>query len=195
MQTRATLPLVRTARPADATALVALAQALLAHEYALNAAPYVVHPWAASVQELDKQLRQPETRFFVAETENQLVGYLKVVLHGRAFTRAELGWRRWSKKLLSDFGKRAFEVLLRRPRANVTVTGGYIAGAFVLPAWRRSHLGHALVAAAENWLRQNGMPTSELHVLYANPGAREFWASLGYEPLALGLRKKLNRED
>ena len=183
-------PIIREAQSADAEALAQLARALLAHERTLPPA-YDLHPWAASADETRKQLGQPDTRFFVAELGDQLVGYLKVVLHGRAFTRAELSWRQWSKKLLTDGGKRAFDALLRRPRANAIPLGGYIAGAFVLPEWRGAHVGRSLVAATEEWLRQLGMPASELHVLYANESAREFWASLGYEPLALGLRKKL----
>lgn len=182
---------IRLAEAADAPALARLARALLAHERALHAA-YDLHPWAASEAELLKQLRQPNTRFFVAEQGETLVGYLKVVLHGAAFTRAETGWRQWSQTVFTRWARRVFDALLQRPRANVTPQGGYIAGAFVLPEWRRSHTGHALVAAAESWLREKGMATSELHVLYANESAREFWASLGYEPLVLGLRKKLN---
>lgn len=184
-------PIVRVARATDAAALATLARALLEHEQSLQLASHTLTPWAASTDELHKQLQLTTTRFFVAESGQQLVGYLKVVLHGRQFTRAELGWRQWWRARLEQAARAAFEQALRRPRANTTMLGGYIAGAYVLPAWRGSHIGHALVSAAENWLRAHGMPTSELHVLYANTSAREFWASLGYEPLALGLRKKL----
>ena len=184
-------PRIRFAQAADAAALAQLARALLAHERSFNSS-YDLHPWAASEAELLKQLRQPDTRFFVAEQGDALVGYLKVVLHGAAFTRAETGWRQWSQTVFICWAKRVVDALLQRPRANAAPQGGYIAGAFVLPEWRRTHTGHALVAAAENWLREKGMATSELHVLYANEAARAFWASLGYEPLALGLRKKLD---
>ncbi|NOT58655.1 MAG: hypothetical protein HOP19_00345, partial [Acidobacteria bacterium] len=78
-------PHVRAAQPADAAALAQLARALLEHEHALNAA-YELHPWAAHADELHKQLRLPDTRFFVAEQGETLVGYLKVVLHGHTFT-------------------------------------------------------------------------------------------------------------
>jgi ribosomal protein S18 acetylase RimI-like enzyme len=184
-------PIVRVARAADADSLAVLARALLEHEHTLSLTTQSLHPWAASPDELRKQLQLATTRFFVAETETQLVGYLKVVLHGRQFTRAELGWRPWLRQVLQLWAKAAFDKALRRPRANITPLGGYIAGAYVLPTWRRSHVGQSLVSAAENWLREHGMPTSELHVLYANESARAFWANLGYEPLALGLRKKL----
>ncbi len=189
---------IRFADAADAAALAQLARALLAHERALNAT-YDLHPWAANETELHKQLRQPDTRFFVAEQRAEqgdvLVGYLKVVLHNATFTRAEMGWRHWGQTVFIHWAKSVIDASLQRPRANATPQGGYIAGAFVLPEWRRSHTGHALVAAAENWLREKGMATSELHVLYANESAREFWASLGYEPLALGLRKKLSPQN
>jgi ribosomal protein S18 acetylase RimI-like enzyme len=184
-------PSVRIARVADADSLSVLARTLLEHEHALSLTTQSLHPWAASPDELRKQLQLATTHFFVAETETQLVGYLKVVLHGRQCTRAELGWRRWLSQVLQLWAKAAFDKALRRPRANTAPLGGYIAGAYVLPAWRRSHVGQALVRAAENWLREHDMPTSELHVLYANESARAFWASMGYEPLSLGLRKKL----
>ena len=183
-------PYIRTAQPADANALSRLARALLEHEHELNTA-YDLQAWAGSADELRKQLGQPDTRFFVAEQGETLVGYLKVVLHGHEFTRAELGWKRWCLGLMTNQAKQVFQMLLRRPRPNAVPVGGYIAGAFVLPEWRRSHVGHALVAAAENWLRQCGMEVSELHVLYVNEQAREFWTNLGYEPLTLGLRKNL----
>jgi ribosomal protein S18 acetylase RimI-like enzyme len=103
-----------------------------------------------------------------------------------------MNWRQHIKAWLIKQGKFWFDKTFQRPRANAEHLGGYIAGAYVLPEWRRSHIGRALVTAAENWLREIGMPTSELHVLFENESAREFWTSLGYEPLALSLRKKLN---
>ena len=80
---------------------------------------------------------------------------------------------------------------LRRPRPNVEAAGGYIAGAFVRQDARRANAGRMLVAAAEDWLRTQGITNSELHVLYFNEGARRFWEEIGYEPLTLGMRKKL----
>ena len=85
----------------------------------------------------------------------------------------------------------AINWLLRRPRPNVEATGGYIAGAFVHPDARRLKIGRMLVAAAEEWLRVQGVTSAELHVLHVNEGAKQFWEEVGYEPLTLGMRKKL----
>ena len=48
-----------------------------------------------------------------------------------------------------------------------------------------------LVAAAEEWLRAQGITSAELHVLHVNDGAKQFWEEVGYKPLTLGMRKKL----
>jgi GNAT superfamily N-acetyltransferase len=56
---------------------------------------------------------------------------------------------------------------------------------------RRSNVGRLLVEAAEAWLHHKGIDTSELHVLCANEEAVRFWKDVGYEPLAIGMRKKL----
>ena len=49
----------------------------------------------------------------------------------------------------------------------------------------------ALAEAAETWFSEQGLKNSELHVLFNNEAARQMWEELGYEPLALGMRKKL----
>jgi GNAT superfamily N-acetyltransferase len=189
-----TSPLVRPARSHDAAGLAALAGELLRHEQSLNEQMGELAPWAATPDELRKQLQQPNTGFFVAEYEGELVGYLKAVVYGGSYARHELGWRLWLQMRLEEWARDFLLRLLDRPRPNVEAVGGYIAGAFVKPELRRSHIGHALVQAAESWLREQGMQTSELHVLYGNAGARQFWESLGYEPLLMGMRKSLTKE-
>lgn len=148
-------------------------------------------PWAASAEEIRKQLLRPGARFFVAEKDGKIVGYIKVVVHGRRLTREEIGIRRWLLDSIERLARRIFNLLLRRPRQNVEAVGGYIAGAFVSSEARRARVGRLLVSAAEDWLRSQGIPTSELHVLFANQSARRFWEEIGYEPLAMGMRKKL----
>ena len=54
-----------------------------------------------------------------------------------------------------------------------------------------SRMEVALVTAAEEWFRAQGLAISELHVLYANESGRQFWEEAGYQPLAMGMRKKL----
>lgn len=187
------LPLVRAARLADAPALARLTRDLLQFERELNQQMGALTPWAATPSELRKQLRQPHIKFFLAEREGELLGYLKVVAYGCSLSPTQLGWRTWIKEKCINLARQAFDWLLRRPRPNVAMTGGYIAGAFVKPQARRSHLGQALVNAAEHWLQQQGLPHSELQVLYTNTTARQFWESLGYEPLVLGMRKRLRQ--
>jgi len=183
--------LIRAARAEDAGALASLARQLLEYEKSLNAAMGELTVWAASAEEVRKQIRRPGNQFFVAEKAGDVVGYIKVVVHGQHLTLDELGPARWLVDRVEQVGRAAFNRLLGRPRPNVETVGGYIAGAFVHPGARRLKIGRMLVAAAEDWLRAQGVTSAELHVLHVNETARQFWEEVGYEPLTLGMRKKL----
>jgi GNAT superfamily N-acetyltransferase len=187
---------VRVATPGDARSLAVLSRQLLEYERSLNEAAGELTPWAASQQEIRKQILHPATRFFIAECngpdgQREIVGYLKASLYGLLPARSEVGTRRWLQDVIERALRRAYHVLMRRPRPSVRLTGGYIAGAFVRPDVRRNGVGQTLIAAAEEWFRAHGAAASELHVLYANDAARRFWEEAGYEPLAMGMRKKL----
>lgn len=184
---------IRTARSEDADALASLARQLLLYEKSLNETMGDLTAWAANADELRKQILRPANQFFVAEKDSQVIGYIKVIIHGQQLTLAELGLMRWMIDRVEEMARSVLTLALRRPRPNVEAVGGYIAGAFVHPDARRANTGRMLVAAAENWLRAQGIATSELHVLYSNEGARRFWEEIGYEPLTLGMRKNLTR--
>ena len=183
--------LVRAALPSDAATLATLARQLLVYEQALNGAMGELTPWAASVDEMRKQILQPQQRFFIAERNGELLGYVKAVIHGQELQPSEIGLARWCKAALDRTARWAFNRIMRRPRPNLKLTGGYIAGAFVREDARRLKIGRALVEAAEGWFRAQGLTTSDLHVLYANESGRQFWEEAGYQPMAMGMRKKL----
>lgn len=182
---------IRAARLDDAESLASLSRQLLVYEKSLNETMGDLTSWAASVVELRKQLLRPNNQFFVADKNGETIGYLKLVIHGLEASRTEIGTARWLIDRMERLARRVFNFLLRRPRPNVDTVGGYIAGVFVHPDARRENIGRALVAAAESWLRTQGIASAELHVLYVNQGARRFWEEIGYEPLTLGMRKKL----
>ncbi len=183
--------LIRAARLDDAESLATLSRQLLVYEKSLNETMGDLTDWAASGSELRKQLLRPGNRFFVAERNAEMVGYLKLAIHGRHPLRSEIGTVRWLADRMERLARGIFNFLLRRPRPNVEAVGGYIAGVFVQHDARREKIGQSLVAAAENWLQAQGINSAELHVLYVNEGARRFWEEVGYEPLTLGMRKKL----
>jgi len=185
--------LIRNARPEDAGALASLARQLLEYEKSLNETMGDLTAWAASADEVRKQILRPDNCFFVAEKDGEAIGYIKVVVHGQQLSRYELGTRRWLMDRIEQMARDAINFLLRRPRPNVEAAGGYIAGAFVHPGARRLKIGQMLVATAEDWLRAQGIASAELHVLHVNETAREFWKEMGYEPLTLGMRKKLDK--
>jgi ribosomal protein S18 acetylase RimI-like enzyme len=191
--TKETTPpfLIRSATLDDAAALASLTRELLIYERELSQTTNEVNPWAASIDELQKQLRAPNTHFFVAEQQQQVVGYIRAVIVGRQLPREELGWLRWLKDGIERVARWGFVFVMRRPRPAMQVESGYIAGTFVAAQARRSGIGGALAQAAENWFSEQGLKNSELHVLFHNEAARQMWEELGYEPLALGMRKKL----
>lgn len=183
--------IIRSATLDDAAALAALTRELLIYERELSQTTNEVNPWAASIDELHKQLRAPSTHFFVAEQQQKIVGYIRAVIVGRQLPREEIGWLRWLKDVIERVARWGFVFVMRRPRPVMQVESGYIAGTFVTAQVRRLGIGSALAQAAENWFSEQGLKNSELHVLFHNESARRMWEELGYEPLALGMRKKL----
>jgi len=183
-------PAIRIARLEDAETLSHLSRQLLLYEKSLNETMGELTAWAASVVEMRKQILRPANKFFVAEKQGQVVGYLKLTLYGLNPTRNELGTLRWLMDRMERVARNSFNLLFGRPRPNVETAGGYIAGIFVHAEARKTNVGRLLVTAAENWLRSNGINSAELHVLYVNEDARRFWESMGYAPLTLGMRKK-----
>lgn len=185
---------IRAACTDDAEALALLARQLLEYEKSLNESMGELTGWAASADEVRKQIRRPGNQFFVAEKDGSVVGYIKVVIYGQQLTQNELGIMRWLMDRTEQTARLAINLLLRRPRPNVEAAGGYIAGAYVHPDVRRLKIGQRLVIAAEQWLRAQGIASAELHVLHINETARKFWEEAGYEPLTLGMVKKLKAE-
>lgn len=182
---------VRVASFSDAEALAVLSHEFLSYERSLNEFPGTLQPWAASPEELRKQLRHPDIRFFVAERGDEIVGYLKAVIYGRKATHQTLPMLPWIRSLIERAARRIYDRLTQRPRPNASLTAGYIAGAYVVPAMRHTGIGRQLIEAAEEWFYREGLPVSELHVLWNNEAARQFWQQAGYEPLVMGMRKKL----
>lgn len=182
---------VRPASRADAQAIASLAHQLLIYENSLDRSMGELTSWASSPAEILKQMRQPGLRFFVAERDGEIIGYIKVMVVGVRLSRTEIGFRRWAVAIIDQAARDIFNLILRRPRKNVEQFGGYIAGLYIHPGARRSGAGAQLVDTVETWLRKQGIPTCDLHVLFANESARRFWEARGYLPLAVGLRKPL----
>jgi GNAT superfamily N-acetyltransferase len=182
---------VRAATLDDTIALAGFTREMLVYEQKLSGMTNELYPWAASVEEIEKQMRASNTRFFVAECGQRIVGFIRPIVFGRKLQRNEIGWRRWIEDLVERAIRQSFIFLMRRPRAAMQVQSGYIAGTFVAVDARGLGIGKALVAAAEEWFRLQGLKKSELHVLFNNEVARHMWKELGYEPLALRMQKKL----
>src|SRR5262245_45625752 len=115
--------IIRPATGADAAHLSSLAHRLLLYEQSLNEGMGDLPRWAASPQELRKQWRSPNVRFFVAEKNGpagaEIIGYLKIVIHGRRQERAELGVTRWFLDVIKHSARRIFNFILHRSRLNI----------------------------------------------------------------------------
>jgi GNAT superfamily N-acetyltransferase len=69
---------------------------------------------------------------------------------------------------------------------------GLIGHIFVDEKCRRDGIGRELVKKLENWLNMKRVHSIELQVIGGNPGAAEFWKSIGYELELLQFRKIIN---
>jgi ribosomal protein S18 acetylase RimI-like enzyme len=183
---------IRAAVLDDAPAIAALAQGLLAHEQAYNAGSAEFTPWVSEIIDVQKQILRLDICFFVAEKWGEIAGYIKVQSFGAPPPRRETGALERMMAFTERAARAALDFATRSPRpAEEETSGGYIAGLFVRLESRRSNIGRLLVRAAEDWLTEQGIETSELHVLCANEEAISFWKDVGYQPLSLGMRKKL----
>ena len=71
---------------------------------------------------------------------------------------------------------------------------GLVTNLYVVPERRREGVGTALLAAAENRLREQGVETAALDVLAANEAARRFYRAAGYSPHRMELEKPLESD-
>ncbi len=186
---------VRSATATDIAAIAALTQELLQYETALSRTTNTINSWAATEAEVRKQFFLSNTKFFIAETEGKIVAYLKAIIIGKELQSSQLSLSRKLRSKIEKISKRVFIFLLRLPRPAIQVQTGIISGVFVLPEARGRGVGKALAETAEAWFAENGLLTSELQVLHGNEVAQHLWEELGYEPLALGMRKKLGKAD
>ena len=169
-----------------------MTRVLFEYERVLAEPASELKPSATSHEELREQLQHPDIQFFLAEQqlgqERQIVGYLKAVVIGKQ-PRNENGGS--INSLLEGLSRWFHRSVFRQPRPAPQLEMGYIAGLFVHPDLRRLGIGRKLTAAAEDWFRQQGIKTCELHVLESNETGRKFWEETGYAPVSLGMRKKL----
>ena len=74
---------------------------------------------------------------------------------------------------------------------DTVIPRGHIAGVGVAEAARGSGVGSLLVAAAEAWCRDRGLPEVTLHCYLGNEGAHRLYQRLGYEDEWYRMRKGL----
>ncbi len=108
------------------------------------------------------QLRARTSKYFVAEKDGQLVGFVAVDA------------MRMDRKLSY--------------KNNII---GHIKDIYVLPDVGRTGIGTKLLAKAENWAKENGVSIIECNVIANNEPAQNFWNDSQYEVLGKIYCKKL----
>jgi ribosomal protein S18 acetylase RimI-like enzyme len=133
---------------------------------------------------LVRRIQSPESRIFVAERDQCLVGYITVRIVGQRPQSAIGGWRsrvrRWfsSRKATpkSPFESRRF---------------GFIEDWYVLPQLQRQGIGTRLWQAGLDWFRGHAIRDVEATILHGNEPARQLFQRLGFEPIRELFRKQL----
>lgn len=69
---------------------------------------------------------------------------------------------------------------------------GSVGELVVAPSFRKQGVGRALMAAAEDWVRQRGLTRVSLETGSANAGARNAYTRLGYVDEQVTLTKALD---
>jgi GNAT superfamily N-acetyltransferase len=100
----------------------------------------------------------------IAETENQLVGFVVAVLEEVPPIQA-------------------METSVRRP--------GRVAELYVIPTHRSRGIGGRLLHAAEDWFRHQGCDSVRIEVFAPNHGARGFYERHGYTDWLVSTQKML----
>jgi GNAT superfamily N-acetyltransferase len=186
----------RAATEADAEQVAALIDALINFENSLGTSSGRRNPWAADAAEVRKQMRLPNVRFFVAEAHDaggpaRVVGYQKAVALGLDLKSAQAGLTGRLKSFVERVARRAYTVLLGRPRPTRQLVTGLLSGAYVVPEARRRGISTRLMAMAEEWLRAQGIETCETQVQHNNEAELQILKKTGYSPKYVGLVKRL----
>lgn len=89
----------------------------------------------------------------------------------------------------ADAGAIAGVISVRAARHFTGERDGYIGELAVARRAARRGIGRALVAAADGWARDRGLANLTLHTGAFNPGARAFYAALGFAEEELRLTR------
>ncbi|RJX28866.1 MAG: GNAT family N-acetyltransferase [Dethiobacter sp.] len=68
---------------------------------------------------------------------------------------------------------------------------GYIAGAYVMPSYRRKGILRHLEKMIQDFFKELGLKYAELHVLSLNNAGKTSWESMGYATFREQMRKRL----
>lgn len=80
----------------------------------------------------------------------------------------------------------------RSDRYEVDCIRGLVENLYVVPEYRRSGIGSALLSAAESRLRERGVEILSLEAMADNEDARRFYRQHGYEPHRVEFEKRLD---
>lgn len=122
--------------------------------------------------------------------------YVHQAEHGLLVTVPEDGFDRWAASMRPALGRFACVFVASRDGADIGFlagrvrplpghyggeTVGYVSDVYVDAAARGAGVGKALLAAAQEWFRTQGVRRLELQVIVNNEQARAFYRSLGWQ--------------
>jgi GNAT superfamily N-acetyltransferase len=156
-------PFIRKAGPSDVAALGELGAALMRTHYAFDALRFLQPGGDDEVgyaQFLGSQLGEAGSTIFVAEREDQIIGYVYAAIE-------PLSW----KDLRDECG--------------------YIHDLLVAETARQTGIGDALLSAAIDWLREQGMPRVVLGTAAQNETARRLFERRGFRATMIEMTLEL----
>ena len=159
---------IRRSTEADVGAMAAIYLSMAEHHAALDPARYRVPDRDAVVARFRAELaaEEPDDLHLVAEVDGRVLGQLDAIAHPARGAGS-----------------------MRVPRRGASI------GIGVHESARGRGIGTALMRAAEDWAREQGLEVLELDVAEPNADARRLYERLGYVPIAASLARRLQADD
>ncbi|MCU0476188.1 MAG: GNAT family N-acetyltransferase [Anaerolineae bacterium] len=158
--------IIRTATEDDAEAIGQMWERLVAYHHALDPAlpPAARGGGKVYAKRILQRLNDPLTRILVAQSDEQLVGYVLAVI---------------------------VDII---PDMFVQENSGFLADIYVEDTHRRHGVGRGLVAAIQAWLTENHIASMEWHVAHNNTAGRAFWEAVGGRGVLIRMRADLTEQ-
>lgn len=135
---------------------------------------YRPQPASAYRHTIREYCDDPCARYYLARCGGEAAGFVLCRVHSATVSLAGGGF--WQRL---------------RQAPEIRGSSASILDLFVAEAYRRKGVGSALMAAAVGWLQACGVQELNLGVMVGNTLGEAFWASQGFQPYRLQMRRNL----